>query len=95
VPPTESTAGGSGFKIQIASVKSAAGAEQTWSILLKDFPDILGGLDHSVRQVDLGAEKGIWYRLYAGPIGSRADAQALCGQYKAKSTKNSCLVVAE
>jgi cell division septation protein DedD len=95
VPPTEDTAGGSGFKIQIASVKSAAGAEQTWSILLKDYPDILGGLDHSVRQVDLGADKGIWYRLYVGPVASRAGAQDLCGKYKAKSAKNSCLVVAE
>jgi cell division septation protein DedD len=95
VPPTEDTAGGSGFKIQIASVKSAAGAEQTWAILLKDFPDVLGGLNHSVRQVDLGTDKGIWYRIYAGPVASRAVAQDLCGKYKAKSAKNSCLVVAE
>lgn len=94
-PDAGSDDGASPFRVQVASVKSAEGAEQTWASLRQDYPDLLAELNHSVRRVDLGADMGIWYRLYAGPVASRDAAQALCANFMAKSAMNSCLVVAD
>lgn len=46
--------------------------------------DLLGGARPIVRQVDVPG-KGMFYRLYAGPIASMEDARALCRALKARN----------
>jgi cytoskeletal protein RodZ len=71
---------GSGL-LQIGAYKSTAEAEAAWKTYVKKHASLVGGLGHSVMQVDLGA-KGTWYRLRA-VAGSKAEASELCTKLKA------------
>jgi cell division septation protein DedD len=89
-------AGGPVVRIWLASLKSRELAERDWRDLQAAYGDLLADLEPTVRQVDLGSEKGgIWYRIYAGPLASRDNAQALCAEIKSRSPRSNCLVVVE
>jgi len=88
-PATASTTGG-GWRLQLASLKSEDAVEKSWGELQRKHPDVLGALRFDVVRVDLGADKGIYYRLMAGPLPSREEANARCEQLKAQ--KVACLV---
>jgi len=46
-----------------------------------------------VRQVDLGASQGIWFRVLGGPFDNREAADHLCGSIKSRSPLDDCRVV--
>ncbi len=79
------------YLVQIAAFRSRAKADAAWTRLAKAHRDLLGKLKPLVRKVDLGAEKGVYYRLRAGPLRNAAEARALCAKLKAR--KLDCLVV--
>ncbi|MBL4775938.1 MAG: SPOR domain-containing protein [Mariprofundus sp.] len=56
------------YRIQIASFRSASDAKPVQKKILK------AGFPAFVQQVDL-ADKGQWFRVYAGPFASKASAQ--------------------
>ena len=57
---------------------------------------LLANLAPIVRQVGLGPDTGgNWYRLYAGPLASTDEAQALCKKIKSQPPMRSCLLVVE
>ena len=87
-PPTRVSAGG--YRVQIASLKSEDAAKRTWTDLSKRHADLFGKLSSSVVRADLG-QKGVYYRLQAGPLADAAAAQALCN--RAKQRKLGCIVV--
>lgn len=67
--PTAPTASSQGsFVVQVASFKSSADAGKLQGRLEKL------GLDTSQQRADLG-DKGVWYRVVAGPYAERADAE--------------------
>lgn len=63
--------------VHLASYKNPDNAETGWRALLAANRDQLGEARPLVRRVDLGA-KGVFYRLHAGPLDSRATAEAIC-----------------
>lgn len=63
--------------VHLASFRSRERAATGWDILRGPNADVLGALDPVITLVDLG-EKGVWYRLAAGPLESRAAADELC-----------------
>ncbi len=79
-----------GYFVQLASVRSDGGARQEWARMQRAHPDLLGDLELSVQSADLG-ERGIFFRVRAGPFPNRATAQDMCGQIEA--AKLGCLVV--
>lgn len=79
------------YLVQIAAFRSRAKADAAWTRLAKAHRDLLGKLTPLVRRADLGAEKGVYFRLRAGPLASAAEARALCAKLKAR--KLDCLVV--
>jgi hypothetical protein len=83
-------AAGSSWKIQLAAVKSEAGARQEWGRMQKAHPDLLGDMRLSVQKADLGT-KGIYVRIQAGPLPDRTTAEDVCAELKA--SKQPCLVV--
>lgn len=89
-PESQLAAAGSGFRIQLAAVKSEADAKAEWTRLQKAHADLLGGLAPTIQRADLGAQ-GIFYRIQGGPLASAEAAQALCDKLKAKD--QACLVV--
>ena len=78
------------FVVQLASVKTRAGAEQEWRKLQKRFPEILSDMVPALDEVKL-AEYGTVIRVRTGAFDSQRDAANLCAQLAAKS--QACLVV--
>lgn len=79
------------FRVRLASYRKPANADKGWSILSHKYLELLGSVNYAVPKVDLGADKGIFHRLEAGPLGSLAEAQAICAELK--SHGDSCLAV--
>ena len=71
------------FVLHLASHRTQAKAAREWELLTRKFAALLDDLQPIIRSVDLG-ERGVFYRVQAGPIGSRASARALCRQFKAR-----------
>jgi cell division septation protein DedD len=85
-PPAE----GKGYRLQLAAVRSPEAAKQIWERLKRQQGDVLGGLAYAEQRVDLG-ERGIFYRVQAGPIADAAKAEHECGELKRRGV--SCLLV--
>jgi hypothetical protein len=79
------------YTVQIASYRSEQEASTGWQALTAEQADLLAKLPHAVAKADLGAEKGIYYRLQAGSFSDRNDAKALCADLKDHAID--CMVV--
>jgi TPR repeat protein len=79
------------FRLRLASYRKPENAEKGWSILTKKYGALLTGLNYAVAEADLGAEKGIYHRLEAGPIDSLDEAKAICAEITSRG--DSCVVV--
>ncbi|MGD8810388.1 MAG: SPOR domain-containing protein [Gammaproteobacteria bacterium] len=73
------------YGAHVGSFSSREGAERAWGILGKKSETLRKTADFAVVPVDLGAPKGVMYRLLAGPTASKADANRLCEALKAES----------
>ncbi len=89
-PPTTAELIGP-FRVQLAAFRTPEEATQTWLRLQEGNKDLLGDLDLVIEKVDLGEEKGIFYRLQAAPLKSRDAAEGLCGKLQARDV--SCIVI--
>lgn len=78
-------------RIYLASYRSFRKANEGWQGLASAHTALLGELEAAVAQIDLGREKGVVYRLQAGPLPDISDANALC--YKLSQHDIPCLVV--
>jgi hypothetical protein len=90
VSPAAGTPAARGYRVQLVALRSEQLALAEWEKLKKANPDLFNGLSPNVVRADLG-EKGIYYRLQAGPLAGAAQASDLCE--KAKSRKLGCIVV--
>jgi hypothetical protein len=79
------------YQIQIAAVRSQNRAESEWARLIKKHGDLLGGFTLNIIRADLGSDKGVFFRLRAGPISDEGIAQALCKNLAKR--KVGCLIV--
>ncbi len=71
-------ADGKGYAVHLASFRTREAAQREWKRLGAAYGKLLGGLDARFPRVDLGAEKGVYYRLLAGPLADAKRARALC-----------------
>jgi len=88
--PATAPIGAKAFKIQLSAVRSDAAAKSEWDKLKKTHPSVLGRLSLNVEKADLG-QKGVYYRIQAGPFADRAAADAACQELTKQ--KASCLVI--
>jgi tetratricopeptide (TPR) repeat protein len=75
--------GGPQPAVHIASYRSEDDAQKGWAQLRRAYPQ-LGPLQPEVSRVNLGAQKGVFYRLLAGPLPSQPEAERICRELKAK-----------
>ena len=78
------------FRVQLAAYRSPNAAATGWQTLQTRYEDLLGALESTVVQVNLG-ERGVFHRLQAGPYTSRATADNACTTLRARN--QACLVV--
>jgi hypothetical protein len=82
-PPAEEGTAITGPVLHLASFRSEEAAKQGWQEAVGKAGKLLSNVHPIIRKVDLGAEKGIFYRLLAGPYTSMAEAETACMHLKA------------
>lgn len=91
VPAAEPKAPAAGaYRIQLAAVRSEEVAASEWNRLKRRYSDVLGALTPHYQRIDLGASKGVFYRVQGGDV-SRSAAQDICARLKAQ--EQACLVI--
>jgi len=75
--PETQVAAADGYRIHLTSIRREADAAAEWLRLRRRFRTLLADLRLSVMRADLGAERGVWYRIQGGPL-ARAEARARC-----------------
>ena len=94
VPPVAATPAprvvGAGYRLQLGAVRTEEAAKQEWQRLQRTEPDLLGKLSLTAARVDLG-DKGIFYRIQAGPIADAAEAAQSCAALKSRNV--GCILV--
>jgi hypothetical protein len=83
-PAAKAPASANGIRIQLGSVRSAEAAREEWSRLKQANPDVLGKLSAVAVRADLG-DKGIYYRIQAGPLADAATGDHLCSELKKRN----------
>ena len=91
-PPAPSlpAAANGGYRLQLAALRSEDAARKQWGKLKQAHKDLLGQLAGTWPRADLG-ERGVFYRLQAGPIADGAAAERLCGELKRRNV--GCVLV--
>jgi len=70
--------------VHLASYRTKKQAERGWTQLRKAHRELLGKLEPEITRTNLGAGKGTFYRLKAGPLDSEGKAKQLCGKLKGR-----------
>jgi SPOR domain len=79
-----------GLKLQLGAVRSEGVAREEWARIKRTNADLLGRLTAVAVRADLG-DKGVYYRIQAGPVGDPATAERLCGALKQRHL--GCIIV--
>ena len=79
------------YLVQLAAARSPQGARSEWERLRKKHLDLLGDLGLKVTKADLGARKGVFYRLRVGPLVDEKAARQLCQQLTKRQV--GCLII--
>ena len=75
-------------RVQVVAVQSRTQAESEWQRISRLYPDLLGGAELFIQQIDLG-DRGVWYRVQAGAF-AQSDANRLCSTIQARG--GDCIV---
>jgi hypothetical protein len=76
--------GGGAAQVRVGSVRTPDAARTEWQRLKHQNADLLGNLKANAIRVDLG-EKGIYYRIVAGPLADAQAAERLCDELKRRN----------
>jgi len=68
--------------LHLASFRSQDAAKKGWDEAVARNSEVLKSLRPVIRRVDLGEERGVFYRLMIGPFSSLAEAEATCIKLK-------------
>jgi cell division septation protein DedD len=83
-PSNPAAAQAPGTRLQLGSLRSEDAARQEWERIKRKNSDLLGSLSATPVRADLG-DRGIYYRIQAGPIADPAAAERICGELKQRS----------
>lgn len=78
--------------LHLSSLRSEDAAKREWSDLQRSFPDPLGQMQAEISRTELG-DRGVYYRVLAGPLPSRDKAQQICADLKAKNARQYCRIM--
>jgi len=78
------------YRIQVASLRSRAGAEREWARLQARWPEVFGTREPVIVEKDI-ARRGTFFRVQTGGFETLADARAMCAILQAG--KQACFPV--
>ena len=80
-----------GWALQLAAYRKASQLKAGWETLKSRNADVIGQLPPRRTEIDFGARqqdpRGFYYRLNAGPLTDRAEADALCATLKERGAE--------
>jgi len=79
-----------GWYLRLAAYRSEERAKHGWDLLRSRHGAVLGDLDHALHTIDLGAQRGRFLRLLAGPLPNEETARQACAAISAGG--GDCLV---
>jgi len=79
------------YRLHLASYRTIEEADAGWRRLLQEHGNLLEGLQVEIARVDLG-DRGIFWRVQAGPLASAEAARDTCAEFERRDTY--CQVVA-
>jgi hypothetical protein len=79
-----------GYRLQIGALRSEEAARKEWERLKHIHSDLLGGLTAATSRADLG-DRGIYFRIQAGPIADASKAEKICNDLKRRNV--GCILV--
>ncbi len=79
-----------GLRLQLGAVRSSNEARDEWERLKRGNADLLGKLSAVAVRADLG-DKGVYYRIQAGPVTSPTIAERICGELRQR--RLACIIV--
>ena len=88
----EKSKAGAPMVIHLSSLRSEKAAREEWQALQRTFPDQLSAMSPRFRRTEI-ANRGVFYRVLAGPLPSAQAARQICSALKAK--KQYCQVMPE
>ena len=71
------------YRVHLTSVRNPDFVQPDWNRLQKTHGDLLKDLELTVEKAEIGSERVLYHRLYAGPL-SEKEAQALCAAFAAR-----------
>jgi cell division septation protein DedD len=81
---------GKGYRLQLGAVRTPAAAKDEFERLKRLNGDVLGKLGYAAERIDLG-DRGIFYRIQAGPLADAALAERGCNALNRRGVR--CLLV--
>ena len=90
-PPAAALPPGKGYFLQLGALRSVEAAQASWTELKAAQPDILGSLPANAVKADLGPDRGVYYRVMAGPIADETSATQSCNTLKERHV--ACILV--
>jgi len=88
-------AAGGAYYVQLLSGRLETELRAEAERLRAEHADVFDDAELYVRTIDLGATKGIWHRVVAGPLADRAAARGLCNRLLEAAKLRDCLVVGD
>jgi hypothetical protein len=85
-----SSARAGGLRLQLGAVRSESQARGEWQRLKHQNPDLLGNMSAVAVRADLG-DKGVYYRIQAGPVADPSTADRVCGALRQRHL--TCMIV--
>ena len=77
-----------GFRVQLGAFSNPENADRGWRELRDAHPDLLGEMEFDVslhiNKVNLGSDKGIVFRVQAGPFSEIDEARTLCSRLQSR-----------
>jgi hypothetical protein len=94
IDEAETSSASEGFRVQLGAFRNPDNAQRGWTQLRDAHPDLLSempfDLSLHISKVDLGEDKGVWFRVQAGPFTAETEAMALCNELRDRAVD--CLV---
>jgi hypothetical protein len=90
-PPAQILPPGKGYFLQLGALRTVEAAQASWTQLKAAQPDILGKLPANAVKIDLGGDRGVFYRVMAGPIADESAAERNCNTLKQRHV--ACILV--
>ena len=79
------------FQAQLAAYRSEVRSLNGWRAMIAAYPSQFEGFSPSIERIDLGGEKGVFFRLMTGHFGTADEAKRFCTRIIQSGAASGCI----